>query len=109
MSRITFNQWAKKILRRRRNKRKTRNLRRTPSFEQLGERIMPAVNAFFTAGHLTILGDAQDNTIVVSRDAAGAMLVNGGAVQRGRRNADRRQRDKSANLRPRRQRHPFAR
>ncbi len=41
---------------------------------------MPAVNAFFAAGQLTILGDAQDNTIVVSRDSAGALLVNGGDV-----------------------------
>src|SRR5262249_8217304 len=31
-------------------------------------------------GRLTILGDGQDNTIVVSRDAAGTILVNGGAV-----------------------------
>jgi Ca2+-binding RTX toxin-like protein len=32
------------------------------------------------AGVLTVIGDAQDNTIVVSRDAAGNILVNGGAV-----------------------------
>ncbi len=29
---------------------------------------------------LTVIGDAQDNTIVVSRDAAGSILVNSGAV-----------------------------
>jgi Ca2+-binding RTX toxin-like protein len=30
---------------------------------------------------LTVRGDQQDNTITVSRDAAGTLLVNGGAVQ----------------------------
>jgi Ca2+-binding RTX toxin-like protein len=37
-------------------------------------------SAFFSSGVLTVVGDAQDNTIVVSRNAAGIMLVNGGAV-----------------------------
>ncbi|MFO0966022.1 MAG: hypothetical protein U0793_10620 [Gemmataceae bacterium] len=32
------------------------------------------------AGVLSVLGDSQDNTIVVSRDAAGRILVNGGAI-----------------------------
>jgi Ca2+-binding RTX toxin-like protein len=50
------------------------------SFEQLGMRLTPAVNAFFSAGGLTVIGDALDNTIAVSRDAAGTILVNGGAV-----------------------------
>ena len=81
MARITLNQWVKKYFRRPQSTRKARNFRRTPSFEQLGTRIMPAVNAFFTAGHLTILGDAHDNTIVVSRDTAGTLQVNGGAVK----------------------------
>jgi Ca2+-binding RTX toxin-like protein len=49
-------------------------------FEQLGQRITPAVNAFFSAGVLTVTGDGADNTIEVSRDAAGKLLVNGGAV-----------------------------
>ena len=31
-------------------------------------------------GMLTVIGDAQDNTIVVSRDAAGSILVNSGTV-----------------------------
>src|SRR6201999_2999454 len=31
-------------------------------------------------GQLTVFGDAQGNTIVTSRDAAGRILVNGGAV-----------------------------
>jgi len=33
-----------------------------------------------TAGELTVTGDALDNSIVVSRNAAGNILVNGGAV-----------------------------
>src|SRR5262249_41869102 len=53
-----------------------------PSLEALGERILPAVTAFFVppAGILTVFGDAGDNSIAVSRDAAGRILVNGGAV-----------------------------
>ncbi len=53
-----------------------------PAFEPLGERILPAVTASFlpASGILSVFGDAQNNTIVVSRDAAGKLLVNGGAV-----------------------------
>ena len=32
------------------------------------------------AGLLSVIGDSLDNTIVTSRDAAGNLLVNGGAV-----------------------------
>jgi Ca2+-binding RTX toxin-like protein len=54
----------------------------TPALEPLDERILPAITAsFFSgAGLLSVFGDAQNNTIVVSRDAAGQILVNGGAV-----------------------------
>src|SRR5687768_9889864 len=38
------------------------------------------VTASFGAGVLTVVGDAQSNTITISRDAAGAIKVNGGAV-----------------------------
>lgn len=50
--------------------------------EQLTERIMPAVTASFSpATHvLSVLGDTQNNAIVVSRDAAGTILVNHGAI-----------------------------
>jgi Ca2+-binding RTX toxin-like protein len=50
--------------------------------EALPDRILPAVTASFTPGAsiLTVFGDSQDNTIVVSRDTAGNLLVNGGAV-----------------------------
>src|SRR6266581_2384755 len=53
-----------------------------PTIEPLTERIMPAVTATFVpaASLLSIVGDAQDNTIVVSRNAAGSILVNGGAI-----------------------------
>lgn len=51
-----------------------------PALDTLGERIVPAVTASFSAGQLVVLGDAQDNNIVISRDAAGRLLVNGGAV-----------------------------
>jgi Ca2+-binding RTX toxin-like protein len=36
--------------------------------------------ASFTLGVLTVIGDANDNAITVSRDAAGTILVNGGAI-----------------------------
>jgi Ca2+-binding RTX toxin-like protein len=39
-----------------------------------------AVTASFSSGVLTVFGDANSNTIVISRDAAGKILVNGGAV-----------------------------
>src|SRR5439155_5062723 len=53
-----------------------------PKVEPLGERVLPAVTATFSAagGILRVVGDALDNTIVVSRTAAGTTLVNGGAV-----------------------------
>src|SRR5215831_2208040 len=52
------------------------------SFESLETRLMPAVTATFlpSSGVLSVLGDNQDNTIQISRNAAGALLVNGGAV-----------------------------
>ena len=41
-----------------------------------------AVTASFTpaSGTLTVIGDNNNNTITLSRDAAGRILVNGGAV-----------------------------
>jgi Ca2+-binding RTX toxin-like protein len=57
-------------------------MHRNPILEALEERLQFAVTASFlpTAGVLTVFGDGLDNTIVVSRDAAGKILVNGGAV-----------------------------
>ena len=81
MSRSSWMQLFGRISRRR-NVLKQQRRNRTTTFEQLGSRITPAVNAFFSpqAGLLTVLGDSLDNTIEVSRDAAGKLLINGGAV-----------------------------
>src|SRR5262249_10457683 len=53
------------------------------SLEPLAERIAPAITATVSprAGALSVFGDSLDNTITVSRNAAGAILVNGGAVK----------------------------
>jgi Ca2+-binding RTX toxin-like protein len=52
------------------------------SLEHLESRRLFAVTAFFAPGGqtLTVMGDSLNNTITVSRDAAGKLLVNGGAV-----------------------------
>src|SRR5687768_15328931 len=55
----------------------------TGSFEHLESRRLFAVTAVFTpanGGGLSIFGDGLDNNITVSRNAAGHLLVNGGAV-----------------------------
>jgi Ca2+-binding RTX toxin-like protein len=41
---------------------------------------VPSISAVFAGGILTIAGDDQDNALTASRDAAGTILVNGGAV-----------------------------
>jgi Ca2+-binding RTX toxin-like protein len=53
-----------------------------PRLDELDARLAPAVTASFLAGTgtLSVLGDVQDNTITISRSAAGQILVNGGAV-----------------------------
>src|SRR5437879_5482289 len=50
--------------------------------ESLESRRFLSVTASFipSAGILSVLGDSDNNTIVVSRDAAGEILVNGSAV-----------------------------
>jgi Ca2+-binding RTX toxin-like protein len=80
-------QTLKKILghrgsRRRAACRKLWSPRFIPSLEPLGARIAPAVTASFLAqaGVLTVIGDNLDNNIEISRNAAGNILVNGGAV-----------------------------
>ena len=47
----------------------------------LESREVPAVFAFSAGGSLSVFGDNADNAITVSRTAAGAILVNGGAVR----------------------------
>lgn len=53
--------------------------------EQLEPRRMLAISAVFTSsrGVLSVFGDSTDNTIEVSRNAGGSILVNGGAVTIG--------------------------
>src|SRR4051794_29745552 len=64
--------------------RSTRRARQVElmGLEPLDRRILPAVTATFSAAQhvLTVIGDAQNNTITVSRNAAGTILVNGGAI-----------------------------
>jgi predicted ester cyclase len=62
------------------SKKGPRRAPRALALEPLSARLTPAVNAFFMQGVLTVTGDGADNTIEVSRDAAGGLLVNGGAV-----------------------------
>jgi Ca2+-binding RTX toxin-like protein len=52
-----------------------------PAVAPLEAREMPAVVATFTCGRLTVIGDNLDNAVAISRNAAGAILVNGGAVK----------------------------
>ena len=75
-----------------RNTHNSRKSRQRPSrrvllvdltgLELLDSRVLPAVTATFSAaqGVLTVIGDARDNSIVLSRDAVGSILVNSGAV-----------------------------
>src|SRR4051812_28592273 len=67
--------------RRRRPARRARLVELT-RLELLDRRILPAVTATFSGltGNLRVVGDDQDNTIVVSRDAGGTILVNHGAI-----------------------------
>ncbi len=55
-----------------------------------------ATTATFTNGVLTVFGDSGANTITISRDAAGTILVNNGADSRLRRHADGRQHRRSS-------------
>jgi Ca2+-binding RTX toxin-like protein len=50
--------------------------------EALEDRTVPAVTASFipNSGLLSVFGDSLNNNITISRDAAGKILVNGGAV-----------------------------
>src|SRR5262245_54811620 len=54
----------------------------SPAVQVLETREVPAVVATFLAGSgtLSVFGDSLDNTITISRNAAGTLLVNNGAV-----------------------------
>ncbi len=62
----------------RRKKHQPQN--RRMQIELLGARLTPAVNGFLSGNLLAVFGDNLDNNIEVSRNAAGQLLVNGGAV-----------------------------
>jgi Ca2+-binding RTX toxin-like protein len=80
MSRRSWKQWFLKQFGLAKPSKERRPVRRAMIFETLDQRITPAVNAFFSGGVLTITGDNNNNTIDVSQDAAGKLLVNGGAI-----------------------------
>jgi Ca2+-binding RTX toxin-like protein len=82
MSRISFHQWAKKLTRTPRTTQRKSKPRRMLAFEQLDARLVFSVSASFSGatGVLSVIGDSLNNNIVVSHNAAGALLVNGGAV-----------------------------
>ena len=80
MSRRSWKQWFLARLGLAQRSTKPCGAPRGLAFETLSQRITPAVNAFFGGGVLTIIGDNLNNTIDVSRDAGGNLLVNGGAV-----------------------------
>ncbi len=79
MSRF-FRSLGQKRIARRALQRKRRSF--VPSLELLESRRLLAVTASFSlrTGILRVLGDNQDNTIEISRNAAGVLQVNGGAV-----------------------------
>src|SRR5262245_5135843 len=62
--------------------RRQRAVGRSLGLESLEDRATPAVTATFlpTSAVLVVIGDSLNNTITVSRNAAGNLLVNGGAV-----------------------------
>src|SRR4051812_29490368 len=67
---------------RKRQTRQSRAFTGSIGLELLEGRVTPTVTATFSAaqGLLTVIGDAKDNTIEISRNAAGTILVNAGAV-----------------------------
>lgn len=82
MSRFIIDQGSRILICRQKKSRKLRNRNRTAIFEQLGERIVLSVTASFSpdTGVLSVFGDNLNNNIVVSRNAAGNILINGGAI-----------------------------
>jgi Ca2+-binding RTX toxin-like protein len=55
-------------------------MQRNPNLEPLESRGYLAVVASFSNGTLSVFGDNLDNSITISRNTAGTLLVNGGAV-----------------------------
>lgn len=69
-------------LKQRKSRQQAKRRRTTLSLERLDERAMLSVTAWFSPdfGNLMVFGDNKDNEIVASRNAAGAILLNGGAI-----------------------------
>src|SRR4051794_11921492 len=61
---------------RQRRSRRDRDAGRSLGLESLEGRAVPAVTALVQGAQLIVSGDAFDNTITISRDAAGTILVN---------------------------------
>ena len=80
MSRVSdfLNKWST----RRTSRRAAPRSRSGFEIEPMEGRVLMSVGAVFSqaAGVLTVLGDAQDNNITISREASGNILINGGAV-----------------------------
>lgn len=60
--------------------RRSQVRRFAPGVVGLEDRLTPAVTASFSGGVLSVVGDALDNMVTVSRDKAGTLLVNNGAI-----------------------------
>ncbi len=80
--RVSKYRWINRLFQPAASSQRRRHSRPEPALESLEVRIVPAVNAVFSsaAGVLSVFGDGQNNNIEISRNAAGALLVNGGAV-----------------------------
>jgi Ca2+-binding RTX toxin-like protein len=74
--------WLQRLFTRNRKPIRKNPNRFVPALDALDERILPAVTAAFNpaAGTLVVVGDALNNMITISRNAAGTILVNGGGV-----------------------------
>ena len=81
MSRTTLHQKICRIASWLRPKRARRQETRRLAIEGLSSRLTLSVNAFYipSTGMLSVTGDGLNNTIAVSRNAAGQLLINGGA------------------------------
>lgn len=62
--------------RRQRRPRQSRDAGRSLGLESLEERTVPTVTALVQGAQLVVTGDAFDNSITISRDEAGTILVN---------------------------------
>ena len=78
MSRVSefLNKWSAR-------RSTSRVARQEFAIEPMEGRVLMSVGAVFSeaAGVLTVLGDSQDNSIVISREASGNIVINGGAVE----------------------------